>query len=67
MIEAQSISFSYGGKVLLEEANFRIAKNQKVGLVGPNGAGKSTLLKLILDIEKKDFMIIKNKEKLFIE
>jgi len=51
MIEAQSISFSYGGKVLLEEANFRIAKNQKVGLVGPNGAGKSTLLKLILDIE----------------
>lgn len=45
-IRATNISFSYGEKPLLVEANFRIEDGQKVGLVGENGTGKSTLLKL---------------------
>jgi len=45
-IRATNISFSYGEKPLLVEANFRIEDGQKVGLVGENGTGKSTLLKM---------------------
>jgi len=47
MIKATNISFSYGHKPILCEANFVVGNNQKVGLVGPNGAGKSTLFNII--------------------
>jgi cell division transport system ATP-binding protein len=35
------------GTVALDDATFRIAKNEFVFLVGPSGAGKSTVLKMI--------------------
>jgi ATPase subunit of ABC transporter with duplicated ATPase domains len=35
------------GRVLLEDASFRIGEGAKAALVGPNGAGKTTLLRLI--------------------
>ena len=53
-IRATDISFSYGEKPLLVEANFRIEDGQKVGLVGENGTGKSTLLKLFMGEESPD-------------
>jgi ATPase subunit of ABC transporter with duplicated ATPase domains len=36
-----------GGRVLLEDASFRVGEGQKVALVGANGTGKTTLLRLI--------------------
>ncbi len=53
-IRATDLSFSYGEKPLLIEANFRIEDGQKVGLVGENGTGKSTLLKLFRGEEDPD-------------
>lgn len=53
-IRATDISFSYGEKPLLVEANFRVEDGQKVGLVGENGTGKSTLLKLFMGEESPD-------------
>lgn len=53
-IRATNISFSYGEKPLLIDANFRIEDGQKVGLVGENGTGKSTLLKLFTGEEFVD-------------
>ena len=53
-IRATDLSFSYGEKPLLIEANFRIEDGQKVGLVGENGTGKSTLLKLFRGEEYPD-------------
>lgn len=53
-IRVTDLSFSYGEKPLLIEANFRIEDGQKVGLVGENGTGKSTLLKLFRGEEYPD-------------
>jgi len=36
-----------GGRVLLDDASFRVGEGQKVALVGANGTGKTTLLRLI--------------------
>jgi len=35
------------GRVLLDDASFRIGEGAKAALVGPNGAGKTTVLRLI--------------------
>jgi ATPase subunit of ABC transporter with duplicated ATPase domains len=35
------------GRVLLDDASFRIGEGAKAALVGPNGAGKTTLLRLV--------------------
>ncbi len=45
----KNIAISFSGRTLLENINFQINKNEKVGLIGKNGSGKSTILKLILD------------------
>ncbi|MEG0519006.1 MAG: ABC-F family ATP-binding cassette domain-containing protein [Bacteroidales bacterium] len=50
MISINNLSVSFGGFVLLNDINFHISDNDRIGLVGKNGAGKSTLLKLILGI-----------------
>ena len=47
-------SISFDGNVLLEDINFQVNDNEKIGLVGRNGTGKTTLLKAIIgevDIE----------------
>ena len=35
------------GRVLLQDASFRVGEGAKAALVGPNGAGKTTLLRLV--------------------
>jgi len=37
------------GRVLLDDASFRVGEGAKVALVGANGAGKTTLLRIITD------------------
>ena len=44
MLDVQQVTLSRGGNTLVEDATFRIARGEKVGLVGVNGAGKTTLL-----------------------
>ena len=51
MISINSLTVAYGGYTLLNDINFHISENDKIGLVGKNGAGKSTILKLICDIQ----------------
>lgn len=51
MISINSLTVAYGGFVLLNDINFHISENDKVGLVGKNGAGKSTILKLICGLQ----------------
>lgn len=51
MISINSLTVAYGGFVLLNDINFHISENDKIGLVGKNGAGKSTILKLVCGIQ----------------
>eukprot|EP01034_Spumella_vulgaris_P022426 gene22426-28551_t len=37
-------SLAFGGKILLHNANLRLGKGRRYGLMGKNGAGKTTLL-----------------------
>ena len=47
MISAHAVELRVGARVLLEEATFRIAAGDRIGLVGRNGAGKTTLTKAL--------------------
>ncbi len=45
MLEAKSLSKSYGKLVLYKDVSFTVERGERVGIIGPNGAGKTTLLK----------------------
>ncbi|QIK37725.1 ABC transporter ATP-binding protein [Caldichromatium japonicum] len=50
VIQVQSLSFSYGETLVLEQVDLEVRAGEFLGLVGPNAGGKSTLLKLILGL-----------------
>ncbi len=54
LISLQNISFSFGSRIILENANWQINWGSRIGLVGSNGAGKSTLLRLISGAYRPD-------------
>lgn len=43
------MSFSYDGKDIIKDFNFKIEKGDKVAIIGESGCGKSTLLNLIFN------------------
>jgi ABC transport system ATP-binding/permease protein len=48
VIEAKSISKTYGERTIVKDFSTRIQRGDRVGFVGPNGAGKTTLLKMLI-------------------
>lgn len=54
MISLSNIFIKYGDRILYDDINFNIEKNEKIGLVGRNGTGKSTMLKIISGDLKAD-------------
>ena len=52
-IEVVTLSYAFpGGRVLFENASFKVGEGQHIALVGANGTGKSTLLRLIAGEER---------------
>ncbi|MEA5024963.1 ribosomal protection-like ABC-F family protein [Desulfitobacterium hafniense] len=51
IIEGKGLNKAFAGKVIFQNAEFRIENEAKVALMGPNGCGKSTLLKMIINRE----------------
>ncbi|MCR4781184.1 MAG: ABC-F family ATP-binding cassette domain-containing protein [Lachnospiraceae bacterium] len=47
IINAEKISKTYTGRVLLDDVDFSIQEGEHVGIVGINGTGKSTLLRIV--------------------
>lgn len=54
ILTLNKISKSYGEKILLNNIDLYLNKDDKVGVVGVNGTGKSTLLKIVSQIEEPD-------------
>jgi simple sugar transport system ATP-binding protein len=54
LLEMKNISKNYGHVTAIHETDFRVDRNEVVGLVGDNGAGKSTLIKIITGVVKQD-------------
>ena len=48
VVEAEGVSYGWGGAPVVRDLNTLILRGDKVGIIGPNGVGKSTLLKLLL-------------------
>ncbi len=53
-ISVRNVSFSYGGKNILNHISFDVHRGEKIGIVGLSGAGKSTLFKLLCK-EREEF------------
>src|SRR5271154_955960 len=52
LLQVKNATKSYGNQVLLDDAEFTLVDDVKVGFVGRNGAGKSTLLRVLLGEEE---------------
>ena len=58
MIQLQTLTKTFGERVLLENVTWQIGDRDRVGLCGPNGAGKTTLLKMLAGLEEPDSGIV---------
>ena len=47
LIDAQDLTKTYDGRIIVDGFSTRIARGDRIGFIGPNGSGKSTLLGLL--------------------
>lgn len=57
--ELEKVCLSFDDKVIVKDLNFRLLREDRLGLVGHNGVGKSTLISLILGKRQPDSGTIK--------
>ena len=48
LIGLQNVTFEFGARVIVEDANWSVFPGERIGLVGYNGTGKSTILKVLV-------------------
>lgn len=56
LAELKNIHIQYGDKIVLDNVNWTIKKNEHWKITGPNGCGKSTLLSLISGDNPQSFV-----------
>jgi len=54
LIDLKNVTLALGGPSILDSANLRVEKGQRICLLGRNGEGKSTLLRLLAGAVKPD-------------
>ena len=54
LLSAEQLSINFGSRQLLENVNFYLNENDKVGIIGINGTGKSTFLKVLAGFLEPD-------------
>lgn len=47
IIECEHIGLDYSGKTYIDDFNYVLLRNDRIGIVGPNGSGKSSLMDII--------------------
>jgi simple sugar transport system ATP-binding protein len=52
IVRLENLQLNYGKVEALKNINFKVKKNEIVGLIGDNGAGKSSLIKVVTGVEK---------------
>lgn len=57
VIEVSKLNLFLDNKLLLKDADFKIKRGRKVGIIGDNGCGKTTLLKEILKGKSENIKI----------
>ncbi len=50
VIEAKSLTKTYGSAVAVDEISFNVGRGEIFGLLGPNGAGKTTTILMLLGL-----------------
>jgi|TARA_B110001452_G_scaffold266385_1_gene273104 ABC-type multidrug transport system fused ATPase/permease subunit len=55
-IELKNLTFKYPGtkKNIIDKINFKISKNDKIGIIGKTGSGKTTLINIICGLIKSE-------------
>ncbi|GAA6407566.1 ABC-F family ATP-binding cassette domain-containing protein [Blautia hominis] len=53
-IELHHVGKSYGRAKLVDDFDYIVLRNQRLGIIGPNGCGKSTLIKMIAGLIQPD-------------
>lgn len=54
-IEFHKLAKAYDGKMLFQNLEYNVKRNDRIGILGPNGCGKSTLLKVLYKEIEPDF------------
>lgn len=54
LLHADSLSKSYGTRLLFRDISISFSDEDRTGLFGPNGAGKSTLMRILAGLEPSD-------------
>jgi len=57
VVEVSKLNLFVDNKLLLKDADFKIKRGRKVGIIGDNGCGKTTLLKEILKGKSENIKI----------
>lgn len=47
VVEIENLCKSFENRRLIDDFNYRLSRNGRVGIIGPNGSGKTTLLNII--------------------
>lgn len=53
-LAVKDVTFTYGGRSILERASLDVRPGERVALLGPNGSGKSTLMNLFYGLRRPD-------------
>ncbi len=53
-LQIESISKSYGLKVLFDRISFNVNEGDKIALIAPNGAGKTSLMRILAGKDRSD-------------